>query len=112
MFTFLGGMGVTGRFECGSLNLFQSRFMSLLSALIAAIISLWSLRDPGACVSFTEEQAYAPKQCKALQGYADANTHLLLGQTYNAGPPRYPKRTFSWLISITSLWFMVVFAIG
>ena len=28
-------------------------------------------------VSFTEEQAYAPKQCKALQGYADANTHLL-----------------------------------
>ena len=56
--------------------------MSLLSALTAAIISLWSLRDPGACVSFTEKQAYAPKQCKALQGYADANTHLLLvGQT-------------------------------
>jgi hypothetical protein len=60
--------------------------MSLLSALLAAIISLWSLRDPGACVSFTEKQAYAPKQCKALQGYADANTHLLLvGQRSKVG---------------------------
>ena len=53
------------------------QFLSLLSALLAAIMSLWSLRDPDACVSFTEEQAYAPKQCKALKGYADANTHLL-----------------------------------
>eukprot|EP00439_Symbiodinium_sp_Y106_P059302 s499_g8.t1 len=50
---------------------------SLLCALAAAIISLWSLRDPDACVSFTQEQADAPKKCKALEDYADTSTHLL-----------------------------------
>ncbi|CAK9086740.1 unnamed protein product [Durusdinium trenchii] len=53
------------------------QLLSLLSALLAAITSLWSLRDPDACVTFTEEQAYTPKRCKALKDYADANTHLL-----------------------------------
>lgn len=70
------------------------QFMSLLSALLAAIISLWSLRDPGACVSFTEKQAYAPKQCKALQGYADANTHLLGFCYMNCGDTEV--RIYAW----------------
>ena len=55
----------------------RNQLGSLLCALSAAIISLWSLRDPDACVSFTPEQADAPKKCKALEDYADANTHLL-----------------------------------
>ena len=31
------------------------QLLSLLSALLAAITSLWSLRDPDACVTFTED---------------------------------------------------------
>ncbi|CAL1135709.1 unnamed protein product [Cladocopium goreaui] len=62
------------------------QFVSLLSALTAAIISLWSLRDPGACVSFTEKQAYAPKQCKALQGYADVPAGITQPSRYVAAP--------------------------
>lgn len=82
------------------------QFLSLLSALLAAIMSLWSLRDPDACVSFTEEQAYAPKQCKALKGYADANTHLLGFCYMNCGD------TEAFLLNYgTELWWAFIFVL-
>ena len=67
----------------------RRQVLALFMGLLGALVSLWrpgeslamcvprSLRDPDACVAFTDEQAYAPKRCKALQAYADANTHLL-----------------------------------
>ena len=49
---------------------------SLRCALLAMTFSLWSLRNPSACVSYTPEQALAPMRCSALREYPDAKAHL------------------------------------